>query len=76
VGEARQADGKLGRLTLRDRFRDQINGVLVDPWDTGLVVLAVSGGSDSTALMQLAAGSLMSRVYVITVDPWATWRRR
>jgi tRNA(Ile)-lysidine synthase len=57
------------RLTLRDRFRVQINGVLVDPWDTGLVVLAVSGGSDSTALMHLAAGSIdRARLHVITVD--------
>jgi tRNA(Ile)-lysidine synthase len=57
------------RLTLWDRFRVQINGVLVDPWDTGPVVLAVSGGSDSTALMHLAAGSIdPERLHVITVD--------
>jgi tRNA(Ile)-lysidine synthase len=57
------------RLTPADRFQGQINGFLIDPWDTGPVVLAVSGGSDSTALMHLAAGAIdHPRLHVITVD--------
>ncbi len=57
------------RLTLQDRFRDRFSKFLVDPWDAGPVVLAVSGGSDSTALMHLAAGSIdRARLHVITVN--------
>ena len=57
------------QLTLTDRFRDQTKRLLVDPWDTGPVVLAVSGGSDSTALMHLAVESIdRARLHIITVD--------
>jgi tRNA(Ile)-lysidine synthase len=57
------------QLTLTDRFRDQVKRLLVDPWETGPVVIAVSGGSDSTALMHLAAGSMdRRRLHVVTVD--------
>lgn len=57
------------RLTLQDRFAHQIDQFLTDPWDLGPVVLAVSGGSDSTALMHLAAQTIdLSRLHVVTVD--------
>jgi tRNA(Ile)-lysidine synthase len=57
------------QLTLTDRFRDQVKRLLVDPWETGPVVIAVSGGSDSTALMHLAAETIdRERLHVITVD--------
>jgi tRNA(Ile)-lysidine synthase len=57
------------QLTLTDRFRDQAKRLLADPWETGPVVLAVSGGSDSTALMHLAAETIdRERLHVITVD--------
>ena len=57
------------QLTLADRFRNQIKRLLADSFDTGLVVLAVSGGSDSTALMHLAAETInRARLHVITVN--------
>ncbi|MCF2869768.1 tRNA lysidine(34) synthetase TilS [Octadecabacter sp. G9-8] len=57
------------RLTLEDRFRHQIDQYLYDPWDDGPVVLAVSGGSDSTALMHLAAATMdRARLHILTVD--------
>ncbi|HCP82205.1 MAG TPA: tRNA lysidine(34) synthetase TilS [Octadecabacter sp.] len=57
------------RLTLKERFQEQVDGALRDPWGAGPVALAVSGGGDSTALMHLAAQTIdPERLHVLTVD--------
>ncbi len=57
-------------MTLRQGFADQM-GQLLGPRPPGDIGLAVSGGSDSMALMHLAAGWARDRgvtLWVVTVD--------